>query len=177
MTKKIIVKQKKETLTQEPTKRREFLTHVAERTLAGVALSVGGAGILAVKHLVQEAPARSQRSLLRHFVDIDHSVQVFAGNTNKLAALSGKSGRSPYLRLSAERFTTLMASATGKSVVEVADDDVRLQMQLRGNEIVLLGGPVSNNVSAVLTCHGFNQVTIKRQGQASPFAPCARDPD
>ncbi len=159
MTKKITVKQRKEALAPEAMKRREFLTHVAAHTLAGVALSVGGAGILAVRHLVQDAPARSQRSLLRHFVDIDHSVQIFAGNTNKLAALSGKSGRSPYLRVSAERFTTLMASATGKSVVEVEDDDVRLQMQLRGNEIVLLGGPVSNNVSAVLTCHGFNQIT------------------
>ncbi len=92
MTKKITAKQRREALAPEAMKRREFLTHVAAHTLAGVALSVGGAGILAVRHLVQDAPARSQRSLLRHFVDIDHSVQIFAGNTNKLAALSGKSG-------------------------------------------------------------------------------------
>ncbi len=169
MTKKIIAKQKKETLTQEGHKRREFFTHVAEHALAGVAVSVAGAGILTVRHLVQDAPARSHRSLLRRIVDIDHSVQIFAGNTNKLAALSGKSGRSPYLRLSAERFTTLIASATGKSVFEVADDDIRLKMQLRGNEIVLLGGPVSNNVSAVLTCHGFTQVTNKGVAVNLPY--------
>lgn len=145
--------------------RRKFLWDIGVAAVGAVLSRPMDSATKVVAGLVDDLATAGDRAALTTIGDIERGLQVFAGNTNKLAAAAGRPGLSVYLRNSAKAFGAFVVKAAGddKRFENVSEEDATLALNLPNNDLILLGGPVANNLGARFTGHDF--VTVREMAQ------------
>lgn len=154
---------------EKKSSRREFLAATAKWTAVTT-----GAGVISA--YVQQPATRvwegtvelaehmlntGERALLKGLVDVTEKIQFITGETNRLGSLEGKKGPSPYVRGACMKFSAFVkehSDSSGGEVVQRNPDDPVLQLDERNNDLVLIGGPVSNYLYARISGHNFKDV-------------------
>jgi uncharacterized protein DUF4062 len=139
--------------------RRDILKTLRDASLGAFAVKMFDNVWVTVPDLAEEPPSYADRQLLESLINTSRSVQIFAGETNKLGALTGKVGRSYFLATAAAKFGAFLKGALGINNFQESDaDDPVFSLRFTENDLLLLGGPVSNDVAACVTGHSFIEI-------------------
>jgi hypothetical protein len=160
MSKKTLDTPGKGSRSSERKSRRELLRDVGLVSLGAILAKPIDGIWTAVHGVITDIPRWADRSLMLRILNLRGTVQFFAGSTNKRKAFEGGEGISVYLRNSAKTFSSYVIKAMGgeSRFREVDETDARLGLNLPENDVILLGGPVANNLAALLTGHRFTRI-------------------
>ncbi|PPK66035.1 hypothetical protein B0F88_11867 [Methylobacter tundripaludum] len=154
-------KSKRQATPQRPDEgKRKFLRDAGMLAVSALLTRPMDKVCVVVSDLIDTVATAGERAALASIVDVNRGIQLFAGNTNKLAAVAGTPGISPYLRSAAKSFGAFAITALGdaKHFERVSEEDARLALDDKSSDLILLGGPVANSLGAKFTAHNFVQV-------------------
>jgi hypothetical protein len=86
--------------------------------------------------------------------------RISNGTTNKLAQLAGRSGPSPYMQAASRDVSSyILGSVADRTEIEIVEgqDSVGAIVENR-SDALLLGGPVSNDLSSYITGHDYEPI-------------------